>query len=164
AEAAGHDRVADEVAGEEPQVRPDVELGADEALVEGAAFLADRGDAVEHQHGRRGKLGVARAEQLAARAGQQILVIVARLSLGHVFLYPLRRRASRLRPPWPFFPVSPITDGFGLETTGAQIARPAQGHCAAIDRIFATEYMLARCGMAESRRRPRENGKGSAAT
>ena len=83
AEAARHDRIADEMAGEEPQVRLDVEFGADEALAEGAAGLADLGDAVEHQHRRVGQLGVARTEQLAAGAGQQFFIVVAGLPFLH---------------------------------------------------------------------------------
>ena len=57
AEAARHDRILDEMAGEEPEVGRDVEFGADEALAELAAALADLGDAVEHQHGGVGELG-----------------------------------------------------------------------------------------------------------
>ena len=73
AEAAGHHRIALEVAGEEPEVGLDVELGADLALAVLAAVLADLGDAVEHQHRRQRQLGVARAEQLAPAAGEQAL-------------------------------------------------------------------------------------------
>ena len=88
AEAARHDRIADEMAGEEPEVRLDVEFGADEALVEFAAGLADLGDAVEHQHRRIGQLRIAGAEQFAAGAGQQILIAVAGLLFRHQNLFP----------------------------------------------------------------------------
>jgi hypothetical protein len=83
AEAAWHDRIADEMAGEEPEVAMDIEFGAGKSLVEFAAGLADLGDAVEHQHGRIGKLSIARAEQFAAGAGEQLLIIVAGFSCGH---------------------------------------------------------------------------------
>src|SRR5690606_20432827 len=75
AQAARHDRIADEVAVEEPQVRADVELGADHALAVLAAFGGDLGDAVEHQHRGRRQACVAGAEHLAAGAGQQLVAI-----------------------------------------------------------------------------------------
>src|SRR5690606_28678885 len=62
AEATGHDRIADEVAGKEPEVRMDIELGPDEALTELPALFAHLGYPVEHQHGRRRKLRIAGAE------------------------------------------------------------------------------------------------------
>src|SRR5690606_27599918 len=83
-QAARHHRIADEMAGEEPEIRLDFELRADESLVELAAGLADLGDAVEHQHWRRGQLGVAGAEQLAAGARQQVLVVKARFPFRHM--------------------------------------------------------------------------------
>ena len=46
AQAAGHHRVALEMAAEKPQVGMDVELGDDVALAMGAALVADRGDAI----------------------------------------------------------------------------------------------------------------------
>jgi hypothetical protein len=58
------------VAAEEPQVRADIEFGADEALAVRAAVVADVGDAVEHQ-----QAGIALTEQFAARTGQQLLTI-----------------------------------------------------------------------------------------
>src|SRR5215831_9983820 len=70
AEAAGHDRIALEMAGEEPQVRLELEHGADQAFAVFAAGFRDLGDAVEHEHRRQRQLGVARAEQFAPRAGQ----------------------------------------------------------------------------------------------
>ena len=80
-QAAGHDRVALEMAGPEPiqrRIAGNLELGHDLALAVRAAGLGDAGDALEHEHRRQGQLGVAGAEQLAAAAGQQILVFVAR--------------------------------------------------------------------------------------
>src|SRR5690606_2002300 len=85
-EATGHYGNTDEVAGEEPQVRLYVELGANEALVEGPAGFADFRDAVEHQHGRGGQLRIARPEQLAASAGKQFFIAVARFPIRHKFL------------------------------------------------------------------------------
>ena len=78
AEAAGHHRIALEMASEEPEVRLDVEFGAHLPLAVLAALVADRGDAVEHEHGRERQLGIARTEKLAAAAGEQLLVIKAR--------------------------------------------------------------------------------------
>src|SRR5690606_23425171 len=52
AQAAGHHRIAAEVALEEPQVRADVEFGRDPAWAVRATFVVDVGDAVEHQHRR----------------------------------------------------------------------------------------------------------------
>ncbi len=77
AEAAGHHRVAFEVAEEEPEVRLHIELGADDALAVLAALLGNFGDAVEHQHRRQRQLGVAGAEKFPAAAGQQIFVFEA---------------------------------------------------------------------------------------
>src|SRR5690606_34876837 len=73
AQAAGHHRIADEMALEEPEVRADVELGADEALAVLAAVLVDLDDAVEHQHRVGGQAGVAGGEQLTTGAGFQLL-------------------------------------------------------------------------------------------
>src|SRR5690606_14957081 len=83
AKAARHDRIAREVAREEPMVRLDLQLGANEALVELATGLADLGDAIEHEHRRGWKLGVPWPEQLSARAGQQIFIFIARLLFEH---------------------------------------------------------------------------------
>ena len=63
------------MAAEEPQVRVDVELGADEALAVRAAVVADVGDAIEHEHRWRGQAGIAFAEQFTAATGQQLLTI-----------------------------------------------------------------------------------------
>src|SRR5690606_4512965 len=73
AQAAGHHRITDEVALEEPQVRVDVEFGADEALAVLAAVIVDLDDAVEHQHRVGGEAGVAGGEEFTAAAGFQLL-------------------------------------------------------------------------------------------
>src|SRR5215468_6142233 len=70
AQAAGHDRIALEMAGEEPKVRLELEHGADQALAILAAGFRDLGDAVEHEHGGQRQLGIAGAEEFASRAGQ----------------------------------------------------------------------------------------------
>ncbi|MPL82870.1 hypothetical protein SDC9_28819 [bioreactor metagenome] len=107
AETAGHDRVAREMAFEEPQVRGDVEFGDDMALAMQPAIGRDLGDAVHHQHRRRRQLGIARPEQLAARAFQQILFPEARRKASHRHvspqwfapsLYHPRRRTCKGRP------------------------------------------------------------------
>ena len=75
AEAARHHRIAVEMAGEEPQVGLDIEFGHDSQPLPCSPPVSEMcGDAVEHQHRRQRQLGVARAEQLAAPAGQQLLV------------------------------------------------------------------------------------------
>ena len=58
------------MAGKEPQVRLELEHGANQALAVFAAGFRDLGDAIEHEHGRQRELRIAGAEQLAARAGQ----------------------------------------------------------------------------------------------
>ena len=70
AKATGHDRIALEMAGEEPKVRLELEHGADQALAVLAAGLRDLGDAVEHEHGGQRQLGIAGAEEFPPRAGQ----------------------------------------------------------------------------------------------
>ena len=82
-EAARHHGVTLEMALEEPEVRLDVEFGPQHALAVGAALFGDLDDAVEHQHGGEGKLRVARAEELASRAIEEILVSKARALLAH---------------------------------------------------------------------------------
>ena len=76
-ETSRHDRIANEMAGKEPEIRLDIELGADIALVVSAACLGHIGDAVKHQHRRGGKLRIARPEHLAAPTRKQFLVSVA---------------------------------------------------------------------------------------
>src|SRR5262249_55229741 len=61
-EAARHDRIALEVAGEEPKVPLEVEHGTHPSLAIPAARFPHPGNAVEHQHGRQRQLGIARAE------------------------------------------------------------------------------------------------------
>src|SRR5690606_16918874 len=96
--------IADEMAREEPQIRPDVEFGTDESLAIFSTLLAHAGNAVEHQHGRRRQLGIARAEQFAPRACQQVFIIVARLSLRHSRIpsQPVRTGSSVSCLPFPY--------------------------------------------------------------
>ena len=86
-QAARHHRIALEMALEEPEIGMDIELGLDLALALGAARVADLGDAVEHQHGRQRKLGIAGAEHLAPGAFQQVFKGEMRFANGlvHVF-------------------------------------------------------------------------------
>ena len=79
AEAAGHDRIALEVAGEEPEVGVDVQFGDDFAFAVFAAVVGDADDAVHHQHIRQRQLRVARAEDFAAAAGEEFFFAVAAL-------------------------------------------------------------------------------------
>src|SRR5690606_7998250 len=99
AQAAGHHRIALEVAGEEPEVGLDVELRDDLALLEGAALFADMRDAIEHQHRRQRKLCVAWAEQLALATGDQVVKAVAVLFLAHTVTLAASRHWRR--PDWP---------------------------------------------------------------
>src|SRR6185312_12441992 len=82
-EAARHHRIALEVAQEKPEVRLHVELGADHALAVRAAGFGNFRDAVEHQHRRQRQLRIAGAEQLAAAASQQVLVLETVSPLVH---------------------------------------------------------------------------------
>ena len=82
-QAPGHHRVADEMALEEPQVRIDVEFGPHLATTMGATVFGDRGDAVEHQHGRSRQACITLARQLATAVGQQFFVVKCVLPLGH---------------------------------------------------------------------------------
>ena len=77
---------------EEPEIGLDIEFGVDLALVEQAAGIGDTADAVEHQHGRQGQLGIAGAEKLAARAGQQRLKIETR-AFSPAFPCPVAKAA-----------------------------------------------------------------------
>ena len=87
AEAAGHDRVALEVAGEEPEVGLELEHRADQALAVFAADFRDFGNAVEHQHRRQRQLR-ALDKKLAPPAGQQVLVFEIRTALLHAYPAP----------------------------------------------------------------------------
>ena len=70
------------------------ELGHDAPVAVLAAFFGDMGDTVEHQHGRKRQLRVARAKQFAPRAGQQILIVELVPPLRHWLfqLPPTRQR------------------------------------------------------------------------
>src|SRR5262245_2379234 len=83
AKAAGHDRIAFEMAGEEPKVWLHVEFGDDAAMAVLAAFLFHLRDAVEHEHGRQRQLRVAGAKQFPTRARKQILVFELVPPLSH---------------------------------------------------------------------------------
>ena len=93
-EAAGHDRVALEVAGEEPIIRLNVELGYDAAVAMLTACFLDVGDAVEHEHRRQRKLSVSGAKQFPSSAGEQSLVLEAGLPFGRGFLHSRRSLLS----------------------------------------------------------------------
>jgi hypothetical protein len=69
AEAPGHHGIALEVAGEEPEVRPDRELRADMTLSVIASVLENFRDAIKHEHRRQRQLGIAldRTVRLARR-------------------------------------------------------------------------------------------------
>ena len=73
------------MAAEKPEVRLHIEFGADQALAVLSAGFGDLADAVEHQHRRQRQLRIAGAEQLAAAAGQQILVFVTAAPIQHRF-------------------------------------------------------------------------------
>src|SRR5690606_19242870 len=75
AKAARHDRVTVEVAVEEPEVGPDVELRADDALAIRPPVGRDLGDPVEHEHWWQREARVSRAEDLAPSARQQLIPI-----------------------------------------------------------------------------------------
>ena len=97
-EAARHDRVALEMAAEEPvetAVARHRQLGGDLAFAVRAARLGDGGDAVEHQHGGQRQLGVAGAEQLAAPARRRSSY--SKLVRRSVMIPSLN---SRLPEPW----------------------------------------------------------------
>ena len=87
-QAARHDRIALEVAGEIPVVGTHVIFRADIALVEGTTGLGNIGDAMNHQHRGQGQLGIARAEQFAATAFQDLFIIEAGLSGRHELSFP----------------------------------------------------------------------------
>src|SRR5690348_6619714 len=83
AQAARHHRIALEMAGEEPEVRLDVELGHDLALAVLAALVVDLGDAVEHQHRWQRQLGIARPEQVPFGTLDQVLESVTMFLFAH---------------------------------------------------------------------------------
>ena len=78
------------VTAEEPEAGRDIQFADDMALAEFAAVQADLGDAVHHQHRRRGQLGIARAEIAALARFEQVVFAVRRLrnvkvaGVGHV--------------------------------------------------------------------------------
>ena len=122
--------------GKNHRSRLDVEFGADEALVELAAGFADLGDAVEHQHWRVGQLGVAGTEQLAAGAGQQILIAVA----GLLFRHPIPSSFAEHS----HADASSLAQYVSSRKPTLALNVPAPpGQCAAIDRRIATEYISA---------------------
>src|SRR5262245_6987785 len=71
------------MAGEEPQVGLHVELSHDAPITMLAALLLHFRDAVEHEHRRQRKLRVAGAEQLPARAGEQVVILDLLPPLSH---------------------------------------------------------------------------------
>src|SRR5207302_836016 len=83
AEASRHDRIALEVAAEEPKVRLHVEFSANEAPAIFTPGVGNFADTVEHQHRGQRQLCIARAKHLAAAAGQQILVFVTATPIQH---------------------------------------------------------------------------------
>src|SRR5690606_19581864 len=70
-EAPGHDRVPREVAAEEPELGANVQLGDQVPLAVAAAFRADGGDAIHHEHVRKRELGIALTEQFPPGTGKQ---------------------------------------------------------------------------------------------
>src|SRR5262245_2123656 len=85
-QAARHHWVALEMAGEKPierGVARHLELGHHLTLAVRAAHLRDPGNSIKHQHGGQRQLGIARAEQLATAAGEQICVFVGCNALWH---------------------------------------------------------------------------------
>ena len=82
-QAARHDRIALEMAGEEPQIGLHIEFSDDLALAVFTPGIGNMRDAVEHQHGRQGQLRIAGPEQFTAGASQQILVEKLRFPFRH---------------------------------------------------------------------------------
>src|SRR6202035_1157008 len=93
AEAPRHHRTILEMAAEEPKIGVDVELRAHASFAVGASSFGDLSDPVEHQHRRQRQLRVARSEQLAATAGDKILVT----ETGTPFTHPRSRSPGRAR-------------------------------------------------------------------
>src|SRR6185437_411075 len=75
-EAPRHDGIALEMAAEKPEIRFDIEFGADQPLAIFAAGSGNFADAVEHQHRRQWQLRIALAKNLAPAARQQIFIVV----------------------------------------------------------------------------------------
>jgi len=84
AEATGHDRIALEMTGEEPEIRVDIQFSNELALAVFAAHFADVNDAINHQHVRRRQLRITGPEQLAAAATKQIFPSKG-LLFGHAY-------------------------------------------------------------------------------
>ena len=95
AEAAGHDRVAREVALKEPEVRRDVELRHNMSLAMKSPVLRRLEDAAHHEHRWSGKACVVDAEDLARSNLQKALAVPARGVLILHLLLNLHHRASR---------------------------------------------------------------------
>ena len=95
AQAARHHRIAFEMAGEEPQVRVDIQLGDQFTFAVLATLGADVGDAINHQHVGGGQLRVTWAEQLTATAAQQVFPSKGVL-FGHASssIVPVRQGAN----------------------------------------------------------------------
>ena len=88
------------MAGEEPQVWSDIELGDYFALAVLAAGVTDVSDAIDHQHVRRGQLRITWAEQFATAAAQQVFPGEGVL-FGHASssMFPMRQGWVN-RPGW----------------------------------------------------------------
>lgn len=71
------------MAAEEPEVRVNIQLGNNFAFAVIAASFRNVNDAIHHQHVANGESRIARAEQFAVSAGQQLVSIECTLS-GHV--------------------------------------------------------------------------------
>src|SRR5581483_7854416 len=92
-QASRHDRIAFEVTGEKPEVRPQVELGPDQPLAVLAPLFGDLGDPVEHQHRWQRQLR-AFLEQFAPAACEQVFVIKTHASILHSCPVLVERRRS----------------------------------------------------------------------
>src|SRR6185369_11556473 len=82
AQAARHHRIAFEMAGEEPEVRPHLQRRAHQTLAVFAARFRQFGNAVEHQHRRQRQLRPF-GKHLAPAAGQQVLEFKADAPIFH---------------------------------------------------------------------------------
>lgn len=79
-----HHRIADEVTVEEPKAGVQVELSSNEALIKCTAFRLDFGDAIEHQHRRRGQPGVHLTGQFTPAMRQQLFITKCVLPVRHM--------------------------------------------------------------------------------